>query len=416
MLEGERKPPSMRIRSIDYLRGLCILVMIVTHVLSFWSTYDSLWLFIVEGIFFGSVGEVGFVLLSGIGFGFSWVKQRQAGVTTRDQILKSFSHTMILLIFSIGFNIGFSYLEKEEDFGFFPWMILQTLAISRLLALLFTKVKKVPRLLIALGVIAFGSLLLNWINFGKPLNPPDPLLDSLNTFLFVLLYQPLAYYPILVFFPFFLIGSVLGEDFGKVTINQVKPAELVKQWLIIGLCLLAAGLLLGLQLEPRFPLVSQTPYNGRQLIEIIRRNPVLQITAYPLLLDLNSYAWSLFFSGLDILLFLSFFRTLDVNPNKDINQYSVKRNFLNLYGRYSLTIYLGHYALFLLPFELDASILWLVDIGVVLLIYYVILQLDKIGNGKISIEFVIGVFGEWIYKKIKRIATKIPTNSTESLL
>jgi len=404
MPEGEQKGSSMRIRSIDYLRGLCILAMIVTHVLSFWPTPNSIWVFIIEGVSFGSVGEIGFVFVAGIGFGFSWAKQNRAGATTKDQNLKSFSHSLAILLVSIIFNMAFSFHSSYEGFGPFSWLILQTLAFCRLLALLFTKVKKLPRLLIALALIAFGSLLLNWIDFGNHANP-------LASFLFVLLYQPLDYYPLIVFFPFFLIGSVLGEDLSNVALNQVKPTELVKQWFIIGLSLSISGLLLGLQLE------TQTPYNGRPLIDLIRTNPTLQITAFPLFLDLNSYAWSFFFCGFTIMLFISFFHALDANPFKKVNANSVTRNILNLYGRYSLTIYLGHYLVFLIPFQFDASIIWLPDLGLVLLVYYVILQLDKVGKGKISIEYVIGIGGEWIFSKLKTIGItkRVPTIENEPL-
>ncbi len=400
VLEGKQKTTPMRIRSIDYLRGLCILDMIVTHVLSFWPTSNSVWLFIVEGVTFGSFGEVGFVFVSGIGFGFSWAKQKLAGASNKEQTLKSFSHTLPLLLVSIGFNFAMNLQGGLGWLGFYSWLILQTLAFCRLISLLIMKLGKKARLLIALVLIAFGSVLLNLIDFRNPATP-------LASFLLVLLYEPLEYYPLMIFFPFFLIGSVLGEDLSMVTSNQVKPVKFAKRWMLFSLCLLVTGLLLGLQLE------LQTPYNGRPLIDMIRTNPALQVTSFPLLLDLNSYAWSLFFCGSNILVFLSFLYILDMNPSKKLNPDSVKRNLLNLYGRYSLTIYLCHYLAFIIPFHFDASILWLPDILLVVVIYYLILQLDRLGKGKISLEYVIGIGGDWFYRKFNAIGKTRTTPTVE---
>ncbi len=399
--EGQKTAP-MRIRSIDYLRGFCILDMILTHVLSFWPTPNSIWLFVVEGVTFGAIAEVGFVLVSGIGFGFSWAKQSRSGVKRKDQNIKSLSHTLALLLVSIGFNLSFGPLAGTGGIMIWSWQILQTLAFCRLISLLFTQVPPIARSVIAIGLIALGALLLNWINFG---NSSDPL----SSFLFVLLYKPLGYYPIMIFFPFFLIGSVVGEELNKVTVREVKPAELAKKWFVFGLAFLITGITLGVRLD------TQTPYNGRVILDLLHTNPAIQATVYPVLFDLNSYAWSFYFCGINIIMFLVLLYVLDLKPQKNINPISVKRNILNVYGRYSLTIYISHYLFFAIPFQFDASILWLPDLLLILIIYLIFLLLDKVGKGKISLEYMLGILGEMFYSKLHRIGKpkRAPTTMTE---
>ncbi|HMF34515.1 MAG TPA: heparan-alpha-glucosaminide N-acetyltransferase domain-containing protein [Candidatus Lokiarchaeia archaeon] len=390
MPEVENKKNSLRIRCIDYLRGLCILDMILTHGLSFWLIKSSIWLFVVEGVLFGSVGEVGFVFVSGIGFGFSAAKEAQGTTNTKDQNLRSLSHTLALLFVSICFNIAYSITNPNDVFGIVSWQILQTLAVCRLLSLIFKRVKKFERLVIAVGLFAVGSLLLNWINFGQSDDLPA-------TIFFVLLYNPLPYYPIMIFFPIFLIGTALGEDFNKVSQNPTTFGEVSKQWVVIGSYLLFTGFILG------FPLETQTPYNGRDLLSMLHTNPSIQITTYPLFLDLNSYAWCLFFSGVIILLAISLFYYLDLkNAGKSTTPAPRPKGILDLYGRYSLTIYLGHYAAFLIPPQWDASGIWLPTLALLLGIWLIIWILDKKGKGKYSLEFLLSFTGESLYRKLKK--------------
>src|SRR5512136_1045850 len=109
MAAEEKKPKTMRILALDYLRGFDILLMIVIHGLSYWCKPNAIWLYAFVGPYIGTLAVAGYVFVSGIGFGFSWIKSITAGVSSKEQHLKSFSHSMILFIISMGFNLGSSF-------------------------------------------------------------------------------------------------------------------------------------------------------------------------------------------------------------------------------------------------------------------------------------------------------------------
>ncbi len=252
------------------------------------------------------------------------------------------------------------------------------------------KLNKNARFVVALGLIAFSSILLNWINFGNSSNLFDQIL-------FVVLYLPLEYYPIIVFFPIFLIGTVIGEGIFTVSKEQEKIRAFIKQWFVIGVAFVGMGLIFGLQLE------TSTPYNGRDLMALLGTNPALHITEYPLLLDLDSYAWVLFAVGEQIILIISFLCYLDLNAARNKKYSLAKKNLFYLFGAYSLTIFLGHYLLFLIPIRMDAEFLWLSDLLLVSIVYIWILLLDRAGKGKYSLEYIMGIAGEMLYHKLARV-------------
>ncbi len=387
MSAEEKKIKSLRILALDYLRGLYILIMIVTHAICFWPKPEAIWLFAYEGPLIGSIAACGYVFVSGIGFGFSWTKVDSSGVSPKEQNLRSFSHSMALYVIALGFNLGSSFSATEQGFGIFSWTILQCLVFSRLLSQIFIKLKKNYRFLTALGLIAISSIVLNLIDFGYS--------DNLfHKVLFVLFYIPLSSYPFIVYFPFFLIGTIIGEDLYKGFKDPIKARILVKQWFFIGSCLVGLGVLLGLQLE------TITPYNGRDIFFFLHANPAVLLTEYPIVLDPNSYAWCLAACGINIILLMSLVCFLDLNAGRHEKTRIANKNLFFLFGKYSLTIYLGHYLAFLLPLLLDVYLIWVAAFLLVFIVYLLILKLDKRGKGKYSLEFVIGIIGEVLYRKL----------------
>ncbi|HMF34516.1 MAG TPA: heparan-alpha-glucosaminide N-acetyltransferase domain-containing protein [Candidatus Lokiarchaeia archaeon] len=389
MPEEEKKKSSLRIRSIDLLRGLFIMLMIISHGFSYWLIPSNIWLFAIEGPVFGTIAMFGFVFISGVGFGYSWSREAQNPSSGNNQSLKSLSHTLALLLVAICYNVAYTIAMGDNALGIISWQILQCLAVCRLLSLLFIRVKKYTRFAIGLGLVAFGSLLLNLINFGHTNN-------LAAQFLFLILYKPLEYYPILIYFPIFLFGTVLGEDFNKMAQNPATVAQLGKNWFLYGAWSLFTGILLGLQKE------TVTPYNGRDFLSMLNTNPSFHITTYPLLFDINSYAWCFFYCGLIVVLSITLFYYLDLKNMGKNAPIPGQKGILDLYGRYSLTIFLGHYMAFLIPPLWDASGIWLPTLALVLVVWLAIWVLDKKGKGKYSLEFMLSIMGDYFYQNLKK--------------
>ncbi len=393
----------MRIRSLDLIRGLCVLFMLITHALSFWFVPSSMWLFTLEGITAGSICASGFVFISGASFGFSWAKNERAGIPQKEQYLKGIASAIVLYILAFSNNALAGKVNADGFASLFYWHLFQALAFSRLLGLLFVKVKRVPGIILVVGLIAFAAIFLQLIDYGQTSDP-------LKFTLFSIFFRRLDDYPIFVYFPFFLMGMVIGKEIQSFTEKPTLNLGVLKNWLLIGAIFMVAGVLLGFQLSK---LVL-----GWGLLDWLSTYPFATLDALPFFLILDTYAWCVFFTGFQICLLMLSFYYWDIRPLKQTPAgKSSKKGMLDIFGKYSLTIYMAHMVIYAFPLRLDYLTIWLPTLAFVLVAWVVFWQLDRLGKGKISLEYVMGIFGEWLFRRFagKSRHKKTPTTGQKTL-
>jgi len=377
----------MRIRSIDLIRGLCILLMLITHGLHAWLTYSSKWFFILFGVTFGSICANGFVFVSGMGSGLSWVKSERTSVSNKDRYLRPLSSGIVLLTVSVVYNFFATILGPEEGWQTFTWWYLfQCLAVCRLLSLAFLKIKTKWGICAVVCFIALSGILLAGIDYGETTDP-------LKTFLFTLFYAPLHQYPILVYFPFYLMGMLVGKEIQTYIENPDASPDLIKRWLSASGMFMIVGLILGLQ--------SWSLDLGWEIIAWLKTYPSGPITELPFFLFLNTYAWCFFFTGFQILGAMLLLYYFDIRHNKQSPSSTPKKGLLELFGQYSLTIYIGHMILYLFTPELDYLVVWGPIVALILVVTACIWLLERFGKGKFSLEYLIGILEKGLYHKFQ---------------
>ena len=72
---------------------------------------------------------------------------------------------------------------------------------------------------------------------------------------------------------------------------------------------------------------------------------------------------------------------------------------LDIFGKYSLTIYMAHMVIYILPLPLDYITIWIPTLAFVFLVWLWFIYMDKWGKSKISLEYLMGIFGAWIFRK-----------------
>ncbi len=378
-----------RVITIDLLRGISIFLMILAHIETYWLEPESFWSIGIKFLIIQIMGTSNFTFVAGIGFAFSFQNSLKKFTSRNLVIKKSLSHTIILIIVSFIFN-GLQVLIGGSDLsGLWAWNILQCIAFCRLFGILIIHVSKYFRFIIAIIWIFLTEFIISWML-------PRYHVESFARSVFLIFFNPLHGDGILIFFPFFIFGILIGEFIHYVTNkenisavnnestkNNLNP---LRKWFLIGLGMFIFGLIIGLK-----PAGTERDYY--ELIKWINTHPNIDISSLPFFIMPNSYAWVFYCAGWQIMFVIVSFYIIDIKGH-----FPKPSNIFNIFGKYSLSIYFGHYLLLYLPFFINPNFslnyinIWVYFIAFEAIIWLIFYYLDKKQRNNISLEFVIGVF------------------------
>lgn len=378
-----------RIHTIDILRAIAILLMILAHVYDNWLEPDSWWIGAFSYIILSPLGVPGFVFCSGLSFGFSWDKNLQKNMKRKHNVHYSLSRTYIILGISVGYNLAGVLIHGQHWTNLWFWYILQTIAISRLISVLLIRLSKIQRVITSIIIIIFTHFL-----YFSLLGCQS---ESLGCkFLYWFAFNTVNADSIFFFFPFFLLGTVFGEimsEFRKVGISK----RALQRWMLFGLTVTVAGVLSGLSL-------SGYNFGWEKLIEGINTHPAVNVSQFPLFLTRNSYAWILYSLGIlvlamSILYYLFDYRAIKHGESKVAHGLFI---ILGPFGKYSLTIYLTHYVLHIMPINLTYHWILIAYIVFCAIIWLLTYAIENLSSGKVSIEFLVGYYSKEIHRWIMK--------------
>ena len=406
----ERTEKTERIRTFDILRGTSILLMLIAHIGNYWLTPDSRWLVGFFFLIFNVQGTNGFTFVAGVGFGYSWwrslsqssefneisrkLHQRKNPQRKYPQITRTVIHTLVLFGISIGFNLISAIVRKSNVWFEYVWYwnILQTIAVCRVLGMILLRIKIKFRLVFLGIIILCGYFLTRWI-VPDLIFDPNVIGSDLRAFLFYLLYNPLHADGLLFFLPFFILGTVAGELFWKNSAEfssntQISPKglKILRIGIIVGAFSMIAGISLGW---------NPVPYDyGWNLLQQLNTHPNIQWGGIPLFLVANSVPWTLYCLGFEVLFMIFIFKRVDIRKKQNKKTQGPKtppRLFMvELFGRFSLSIYLGHYLLLFLPWfqgRLTETTIWFPFILFICIIYLFAWGLTKPKFRRFAIEY-----------------------------
>jgi uncharacterized membrane protein len=365
--------PTQRIKSIDIFRGLCMAWMILTHIIDWWLNIKYDWLHRATIMIVDPIGASGFLFISGVSIMISY-KNRFDKIKVSDnynyRIVKNsyLFRAFFILITALIYNsvIAISRLNPSM---IWTWFILQTIAISMLITWPLLKLKKLYRILIGCFVLILNQILFTLL---IPFEGEYNLLGVLFHFLYFNKTQD----PILVFYPFFLFGTVIGEILYDVyykdnnqNIKSVFKTKLLSPLILIGNLLILFGILF----------------------------------QFPKFLLRESFSWIIYSLGIELIIFsiLLYFEICEIIKSKK------SYKFLFYYSYYSLTIYLAHNLLyFLFLNQLNVITIWIFASAAFLIIGIILRALYKIFKDKVSLKVQIGRLSLAVTEKIERRRAK----------
>ena len=235
-----------RIKSIDIFRGLGMVYIMVGHMIDWWSRPIDDWLFYGYVSLFSAIGAAGFVFISGVSTMISYRNRIEKAKNSKDydiKIVRKEYYIRAILIF--GLALVYNLIVALEFFDpsiIWKWFIILTVAGCLLLAWPLLRTSKIVRIFIGILIWFVNQILLVILL-------PFEAQGNLQGIIFYIFYNSLDQNPILSFFTFFLIGTVLGDviyDFSLIE-NEIERKSVFKKKilfpiLLIGIILIIIGI------------------------------------------------------------------------------------------------------------------------------------------------------------------------------
>ena len=358
-----------RFKSIDILRGLCIFYMTLGHMVNWWISPADFWLYNLIWNYGAPIGGAGFLLVSGMSASISYKKDRlKAQISQNFKMNKARNifmlRTMVILLISTLWNfIGTLFMGLP---GVWLWFVIQTIAISLFMAWIFLNTSRLFRIIICFAFWISNEFIFYWLT-------PYSNEQNILGYLFYFLYNSPDQNVILGYFPFLLLGTVLGDMFfemGNIESLEEKHDFVKKKVLIpsgiFGTLLITFGLLY------KFPDFS---------------NKV-------------TFSSHMYIIGIQLILvaLLVYFKDFRIpNPQRNFK-------FFEIFSFYSFTMFLTHHLLYFLfqPF-FNIFEIWFIIIPIMVIWTFLFRFIYKKWEKYASVKFLINKFAIHLAERIESV-------------
>lgn len=359
----------IRFKGIDIFRGLCIFYMIFGHMIYWWISPTDIWLYDIIWNYGAVFGGGGFLLVSGMSAALSYktglvrVKNNQKFSVKRVRNEYIIRALLILFISMIWNSIGTIYMGLP---GVWLWFVLQTISISLLMVWPLLRTSKIFRLFICFITWISNEFIFIWLS-------PYSGQDNIFGYFFYFLYNSPEQNVILGYFPFLLLGTVIGDVlFNAGALENLEERQsylknkLLKPIIIGGFILILFGL----------------GFN------------------FPNIANKETFSSHMFILGIEFVIF-AFLIFI-----KDYRLFKLKRSytFFEYYSFYSFTMFLSHHILFFLfqP-QFNSIQIWFL-ISPIMIIWTLLFRfIYKNWDKYISLKFLINKSAIFFARKIELI-------------
>jgi uncharacterized membrane protein len=232
---------SRRIGSIDFVKGLAIVFIMLAHTAGAWLSNSWIFLYGVLFTFLDILGPSLFVFLSALSVVFS-IRRRKQSISEKAIRNRIFSRALLIIVIAIIFNIiSIETTVKGYPFplSIWGWNILMFIGLSQIFSYYALKFSKVTRVIIGLVVIFSSDTIREFLYNGKG-----------NIFIGILHFIIVSPSPMTPFLPWIsicFISSIFGEYLYEAMMSGTKKdyKKLFRTFLYWGIILVLAGMFLG---------------------------------------------------------------------------------------------------------------------------------------------------------------------------
>ncbi len=357
-----------RIKNIDAIRGFCIFLMILGHLLDWWLKYEDKWLQVILFELLAPLAASGFLFISGFSTTLSYksrvIKAENSNEFTMRKIKNEYIiRALLILIIALIYNTLIAFTINDLTW-IWSWNVLQTIAVSLLLMWPLLKTSKTFRIVLGIVLLVADQCILILLTsyMGQP---------NMYGVFYHILFHPLDQYIILSFFSVFLIGTVVGDVFFE--INKISDQEerkhaikyeFIKFSLLIGIILMIFGAIF---FFPDFL------YHGTFSSMLYSIGTVLVL--------------------LSILLYIEEFEVVKTKKSY---------RFFYYFSFYSFTIYLAHNPLYFIFFrQLNVLSVWIAIVGVFIFLTLLLKGIYKKWGKNASLKVLISILSSKLANKLE---------------
>jgi len=388
-----------RIRSIDFVKGFAICLIVLAHTSGAWL--DSFWVYAHGQVYqiLDVFGPSLFIFLSALSVVFS-LSKKSGKVPEKVIRLNVFIRGISIMFLGLFYNLlANSYPGQNINIPFplslWGWNILTFIGASQIITYYAVKISRGGR--IALAIII--TFLTPQIRDYLLLNKADPFIGFLH-FIFV---SPAPHNPFIPYVALCFFSSIFGELFFQAMILQTREAYIdsFKSFMKWGVFFVLLGMFIPfIDGGPLFVTPENYPLNEYPfiyLVPIMQNQPFVKIPGMLKFL-LRGTPSNLFYSlGMALLILGICFYYIDIKKN---NNSFIKM--LIFYGQCSLTLFLLHYVwLFVFFQRFNVLFFFFVWGGYLGLLGFLMYIWRTEWEGKGSLEWIMTQMGGKSKKKVK---------------
>ena len=333
-----------RIGSIDFVKGLAIVFIILAHTAGAWL--DSTWLFLY-GIVFSFLDILGpslFVFLSALSVVFS-IRRKKGALPEKVIRNRIFSRGIMIIVIAIIFNlvsIEFTIPGYSFPATLWGWNILMFIGASQIFSYYALKLSKISRAVIGMFIIFTSDAIRLWLFQGKVAG------DVFITILHYIIVSPSPMTPLLPWLSICFLSSIFGEYLYEAMIGGTKKdyKKLFRTFFYWGIFLVLTGIFLGSNafVPGTGFTTSELPlseYPHIDLLNIMQTKSIFPDITYPGMWEflIRGRAPNMIYNlGAALLLIAISFYFIDIK--RKMNNFISMTNY---YGKVSLSLFLLHF-------------------------------------------------------------------------
>ncbi len=396
---AKRNKKFTRIRSIDFVKGLAICLIVLGHTGEIWVSHEWIWahamLFPVLDVFGPSL----FIFLSALSVVFS-CKKKECVIPERVIKQGIYMRTIVILLLGLLFNLVTSPPSETYPFpsNLYAWNILMFIGFSQIFCYYAIKISRQMRLVIGVLIVWFADPIRDYMYVNKDTNP----------IIFVLHYifvSPAPHNPLFPYIALALFSTIYGEYIFEAMIFETPNAykETFKTFITHGIFFSIFGIFMGLELITATGL-PKDDYIFVGYIPLMQQAPpwAIHIEGLPRFMIRGTGSNILYVLGMALLIIGICFYFIDYKHLKNPFQNNIIDMWV-FYGRVSLSIFFIHYigAFFFfhalnVVFFFPIIIPWIGFLGLLMYLW------NKEADGKGSFEWLIANMGGGKKKKKKK--------------
>ena len=326
-----------RIASIDFIKGIAIIFIILCHVSASW--FDSDWVFL-HGIVYSFLDIVGpslFIFLSALAVIFS-IKSKQGRLPSKVIRNQIFSRGFMVIFIGVIINLILRTGKQPFPLSLWGWNIIMFIGFSQIFCYYALKLNRIPRLIIGI-IIIFSSETIREVLFnGIESNP-------VYTFLHFIVTSPDPTVTLLPWLSICFISTIFGEFLYEAMIDGSDKAyrQLFNTFIICGVIFVLIGVFTGLEAVVWGNGIDPGTINGPlywhiYLLDIANQQPFTQFSGMWKFLIRGTFANMWYNLGAGLIILAVGFYIVDIKRKSNIFTITVQ-----YYGKVSLNLFLVHY-------------------------------------------------------------------------